>query len=434
VTLTDPAPAPTQIEEPPVPPTPAWDEHQLPLPVGTRILHIGPHKTGTTAVQASLHIARSELERQGLYYASDYRHAMTAVLAALQLPNAWEDDKVPPPRWKWERLLAKARSTKADRVIFSSEFFADGKPDGIRKIVDELDPTRVHVVVTLRPLAKILPSQWQQWVQNQWTTPLDEFAQDVVENPGGTAGKLFWRRHRHDLLIKRWAEIVGPDRVTAVALDDRDHDMVLRVFERLTGLRTGTLQPDPTLSNRSMTLPEIEVLRAFNVAYKAEKLSRKVYSRVIRFGASGLMEARPPSPEEPRIELPESVREPIAAMARQIIDGIRASGVRVIGDLDRLAQVPEPSGRAGGPVAVSPEVGASAAMGVLIGAGLARGSGRILEELAEDEDGSPLKAPPMVQEPAELLRLSSTQLGVVLLRRTRAKVGRRLRPLKFWRR
>ena len=424
-----------EIEERLAARTPTWDHEGLTLPPGTRIVHIGPHKTGTTAVQASLFAARKSLEQQGVYYASEGRHAMTAVLAGLQLPNAWGDDKEPPPRWKWDRLVSKVRATKADRVVISSEFFADGKPDAIKKVIDELDPSKVHVVVTLRPLAKIMPSQWQQWVQNQWTMPLDEWVQDLLKNPKGTAGKTFWRRHRHDELINRWAEIVGMDRVTAIALDEGDHEMVLRVFERLTGLETGTLQPVTMLSNRSMTLPEIEVIRAFNAAYKAEKLSRKVYTRVVRFGASALMEVRPPSPDEPRIELPESAREPVGAMARQIIDGIRASGVRVIGDLDGLTQVPESRGMPIGPVAVSPEVAASAAMGVLIAAGLARGSGRITAEVdAMEEGGTPLKAPPIVQEPAELLRLSSTQLQIVLIRRARAALVEKLGPLLFWRR
>ncbi len=427
--------APMEIEERLATQPPTWQQEDLLVPAGTRIVHIGPHKTGTTGLQAALFAARASLDRQGVYYASEGRHAMTAVLAGLQLPNAWADDKDPPPRWKWDRLLAKVRGTKADRVVISSEFFSDGKPDAIRKVIEELDPSKVQVVVTLRPLAKIMPSQWQQWVQNQWTMPLDEWVRSLLDKPDGTAGRTFWRRHRHDLLIKRWAEIVGADRVTAIALDDGDHDMVLRVFERLTGVQPGTLEPVTTLSNRSMTVPEIEVIRTFNVAYKAEKLSRKVYTRVIRFGATALMEHRPPNPDEPKIELPEWSREPVGAMARQVIEGIRDSGVRVIGDLEGLAQVPESRGMPDGPVAVSPEVAASAVMGVLLASGLARGTGEISIRAPELPDGvTPLQAPPVVQEPAELLRLSSTQLQIVLIRRARAAVVEKLRPLLFWRR
>ena len=58
---------------------------------------------------------------------------------------------------------------------------------------------------------------------------------------------------------------MGPDRVTVVALDKHDHDFALRAFERLTGLRAGTLVSTPDVTNRSLTMPEVESIRAFNV-------------------------------------------------------------------------------------------------------------------------------------------------------------------------
>ena len=331
VTVTDRAP--DELEERLATRLAPWSRRGILLPPGARALHIGPHKTGTTAVQASLHAARADLERQGVYYASEGRHAMTAALAALQLPDPWSDEREPPQRWKWERVLAMIRRTKADRVVIGSEFYSDGEPTAIKRLVDELDPARIHIVVTLRPIARIIPSQWQQWVQNLWTMPLDTFVRDLLEKPEGQAGGPFWRRHRHDLLIRRWAEIVGPERVTAIALDG-DHEMVLRGVRAPPGLELGTLHPVTSITNRSMTLTEIEVIRAFNHAYKTEKLSRRLYTRVMRFGASTLMESRPPSLDEPKIELPAWSPEPIQAIERQIIDGVRSSGVRIVGTSD----------------------------------------------------------------------------------------------------
>jgi hypothetical protein len=437
VTLTDRIPG--ALEEARDNPRHGSERDDLLLPVGTRMVHIGPHKTGTTAVQSALFAARSEIQRQGVIYASEGRHAMTAVLAGLQLPDAWSEYRTPPPRWKWTRLLRKVTSAKADRVVMSSEFFADGEPDAIRRVVDELDPERIHVIVTLRPLARIVPSQWQQAIQNQLTTPLDQWVRDLLDKPEGAAGSFFWRRHRHDLLVQRWAQIVGTDRVTAIALDEGDPDMLLRVFERLTGLRAGTLQAAESITNRSMTLPEIELIRAFNIAYKAEKLPRRLYTRVIRFGAAALMEARPPLPDEPRLTLPGWSIEPIGAMARQIVEGIRQSGVRVIGDLEGLLAAPEPADETAVPAAVSPEVAASALMGVLVATGVARGSGRISVDAGEaaDDDAAPgarVKTPSIVQEPAELFRLSSAQIAIVLVRRARAAVTSRIGRLAFWRR
>ena len=401
------------------------------LPEGSRIVHIGPHKTGTTGLQAALYMAREDLDRQGVHYASEGRHAMTPVLAGLGLPSSWSSDGRPPPRWKWQRLLTEVRMSGAKRVVLSSEFFADGEPDGIQRVVEELDPSRVQVVVTLRPLSKIIPSQWQQWVQNQVVTPLDEWVESLLDQPRHGPSAQFWHRHRHDALIARWAEIVGPERVTAVALDDGDRDMVLRVFERLTGLESGTLKPVSDLSNRSMTYPEIEVIRAFNIAFRDQKLPKQLYSRVMRFGAAALMEARVPEADEPRIELPAWSVDRIAAISHEMVASIRASGVRVVGDLEAMTAVPAGRSPEAGPVSVSPKVAASAAMGVLVASGLARGTAPITAEDGEEpEDEEKAKrAPRPVQEPPELLRVSTAQLGIVILRRSRAALTDRVRGL-----
>ena len=401
------------------------------LPEGSRIVHIGPPKTGTTALQAAFHLCRDRVERQGVHYASHGRHAMTAVLAGIDQPSPWSSDRRPPPRWNWSRLLGDIRGSKAARVILSSEFFADATPDAIRRVVDELDPARIQIVVTLRPLARIIPSQWQQFVQNQLTVSFDEWLDVQLNQPRGTLTPTFWRRHRHDELVARWTDVVGPDRLTVVALDDGDRDMVLRVFERLTGLADGTLVTEPDLANRSMTVPEIETVRAFNAAFKAAKLPGPLYSRVMRFGAAAHMRGRTPAADEPRIELPAWSIEPIETLAREMMASIRASGVRVIGDLEALTTARTTRGPEDAPVVVSPAVAATAALGVLVASGLARGTGVITadESMGVQGDESLARPPRPVQEPPELLRIGTSQLGIVIVRRARAAVQDRIARL-----
>ena len=52
------------------------------LPEGSRLLHIGPHKTGTTTVQAAFHQNREELRQQGIHYAGSGSQPMSAAMAA----------------------------------------------------------------------------------------------------------------------------------------------------------------------------------------------------------------------------------------------------------------------------------------------------------------------------------------------------------------
>ncbi len=76
----------------------------------------------------------------------------------------------PPPRMEqWDSLVAQVAAASDKRVVVSSEFFSGADDETARRAVRELGGSRVHVVVTLRPLVKIMPSQWQQYIRNRST-------------------------------------------------------------------------------------------------------------------------------------------------------------------------------------------------------------------------------------------------------------------------
>ena len=54
-----------------------------PIPEGSVLLHIGPQKTGSTAIQESLHNAREQLAELGVYYPGPYRRPIEAGWAVL---------------------------------------------------------------------------------------------------------------------------------------------------------------------------------------------------------------------------------------------------------------------------------------------------------------------------------------------------------------
>jgi hypothetical protein len=387
------------------------------LPEGTRLVHIGPPKTGTTTLQGAFHGARSAVAAQGVQYAGPTRQPMGAVLAAMGYP-APGTGSVPPIR-KWKRLVGEIGRAGDQRVLLSSERLSHARPDAIERIVDDLGRDRVHVVVTLRPLARIIPSQWQQSVQTGMRTSFDHFLDLIFSDPDSPRARAFWYRHRSDQLIDRWARVVGPANFTAIALDERDHGMVLRVFEQMLGLRDGTLVADGDRTNRSMTLAEVELVRAFNQQFFAEDLSRPLHTKVMRFGASAHIKSREPSADETRIEMPQWALDRATEVAGEMVDAIVASGVRVIGDPERLRpslssrladdRQPEPR--------ITPTVAGTAAMGILLASGIAR---------SDHEDGH---VPRPSVEPIALARISTLQVTAVLWRRIQAAAVIRARRL-----
>ncbi|MEU2422413.1 hypothetical protein ABZ619_15525 [Streptomyces sp. NPDC007851] len=342
------------------------------LPAGTRLLHIGPHKTGTTAIQGALFAARDELPAHGVEFPATSRHPMEAALAACARP-AMTGDTVPTEK-HWTRLLQQVEAAGSRTAVVSSEFFADAPDDEtVSRIVRQLGGERVHVLVTLRPITRIMPSQWQQYVQNGLRMGYEDWLEHMLRKaPYEKPNPSFWRRHRHDRLVERWIRAVGADRITVVVVDDRDRDGLLRTFEALLGLPEKLLQPVPDAANRSLTLAETEMLRGLNMEFRGNGLPDELYSKLIRNGAVMHMKNTcSPTADDVKISTSDWAVEAASRIGAEMAERIGATGVRVIGDPALLAIAPERPEPATGEARIAPEVAAHALYGALAAAAAA---------------------------------------------------------------
>jgi len=317
-----------------------------PLPTGTRLLHIGPHKTGTTSLQNSIRANRDEILRQGVYYgAPEGRLASNRIARSLlRLPFKNPNEVV--DYGEWEDQVARVHASSAPRVIVSGEEFSFCERREIRTLLDDLERERVHVVVTVRPLAKILPSQWQLDLRGSFTSSsFDEWLGWTLKPRGvRRIAQLigvphpFWFRHRHDQLAKRWADAIGADRVSVVVVDDRDHRVLLSAFEHLLGLSAGTLQPVDGKSNPSLTAQEIAIILRLQEKMQERGLlfAERVRSRQIQ---RRLLAIRDRRATDQKILLPQWAVEQVTDLSRRIHDGLLDSGVRIIGDPALLLDV-----------------------------------------------------------------------------------------------
>lgn len=312
------------------------------FPDGTRLLHIGPHKTGTTSVQRAFWDSRELLPEHGVLWAGGLAHPMSAAMAAAGNQLATGEQGSGDERWT--ELAAEVRASTARMTVVSSEFFSDAPQERVAQIVAALGADQTRVVITLRPVTRILASQWQQYMQNQ---PMVKY----IGNPGyegwldlvlnhpnqREVSPSFWRRHRHDRLVEKWAEAIGPERLVVVVVDDARPRDVLTSFEQLTGLPVGLLQPREASANRSLTLPEVTMLRAFNAGWMERQWSAADYTRYVRFGAVRELMSRTPAPGEPPIRTPSWAVERANEIGAEMIANIERTGVRVDGDLALLA-------------------------------------------------------------------------------------------------
>ncbi len=223
---------------------------------------------------------------------------------------------------------------------------------------------------TLRPLVRIMPSQWQQYVQNGLRTGYGPWLEHMLRKaPYEQPTPSFWRRHRHDRLVERWAAVVGPERVTVVVVDDRDREALLRDFETLLGLPERLLRAVPDTANRSLTLAETEMLRNLNKEFRGNELPDELYSRLVRNGAVMHMKnACSPAPGDVKIGTPPWAVTAAAAIGAETAGRIGGLGVRVIGDAQLLCATPRRSPEPSDEPQITPEAAAHALYGALAAA------------------------------------------------------------------
>ena len=319
------------------------------LQSGEVLLHIGPPKTGTTALQNSMAAARPALRSQGVLYPGKRFSHWTPSCSALGIATTAHPADPPVPPEVWERFTARVARRK-DRAVVSSEQFADAAPDLAAKIVSDLGgPQTVRILLTLRPLALILPSSWQQSLKSGAPKPLpgplrraksrvvkpyDTWLRETLDGKNST----FWGRFDYAGLIDRWASIAGPERVAVIVVDSSDPLRILRDAERVIGLEPDTLHRVVTKTNRSLSYEEAALVRRWLVELEQKApMPVQQYHQWIRRGALwGLVDGRHPGVDEHSIRTPSWALSRVDDRTRETIARIGESGVSVLGDLEDL--------------------------------------------------------------------------------------------------
>ena len=311
------------------------------LQPGGVLLHVGPPKTGTTALQTAQFAARRELADQGFRYPvrkdrgrliNQHGYAGAALMGR-QRQGA---DSVEPIA-VWETLVGKVQR-RNDRALLSSELFAEFEPEHIARAIDDFGSEDLQVLITLRPLASLLASTWQQDLKGGRPQDFNEW---LIERLEGSRDQIFWFRHAHDELVERWVSQLGADRVAVLSVDPSHPDQLLRDFEQLTGINSGTLQPKR--GNRSLTRPEAELIREIYQLLD-DDIDEQQFHRLVRMGGfKGLVERRDAPAAEQRIVAPDWAIRRASEIHGPMLDRIVDLDVARFGDFDALRIPPAPA-------------------------------------------------------------------------------------------
>ena len=321
-----------------------------PLPEGVRLFHIGPAKTGTTSLQAAAAATRPQLLAHGVLYPGQARSQRDAVAAflgrSLQYNRARPGEALAAPSLEpWTRMLAEV-SAHPGRAWFGHEYAAGATPAQVAGFAEAIG-AGLHVAVTLRSFTRMLPSIWQEYNKAGNTTSFDGFVKRMFAvEPERRAEVKFHIRHDHAALVRRWAEAVGVPNVTVVIADRRDHSFTMNAFEDLLGLPRDLLasaEIPPRASNRTMSAAEIEFVRQVNKRLREVGLPWADYEALmVKGGLSRMLSRRRPAPGEPGLKLSKWAAARAEEYQQEIVEGLRASGVRLVGDLANLQEPARP--------------------------------------------------------------------------------------------
>lgn len=311
---------------------------ELSLAEGSVLVHIGPYKTGSTAIQSSLHQHREDLARHGVLYPGPQARQFRAGWALL---GRGPRGKGQIPDHEWDDLVAMVRESTASRVCLSTENFASATTEQVRRLVDDLGPDKVHVLAVIRRLDRLLPSSWQQRLQMS-TDPrsYDEWLREVLAaEPRRGPGQTFWNHHGVGQLLERWRASLPADQITLLVADESDRSQQMRIFERLLGLPEGLLTPGAR-DNVSFTYERIELYRRVLELAAEHGWDAGPRRTLLQHGLlQGLRQAPPHESDVPIPSLPAWTSGRVTELSAARVQEVASSGARIIGDPGALQVV-----------------------------------------------------------------------------------------------
>ena len=309
-------------------------------------LHIGTPKSGTTYLQEVMGANRERLAADGvLWPGENWRDQVRAVRDFLDFrPNG----VVNPAIWGWwPRVRDRILAWDGRAAILSMEWLVHARPDQVRRLAEELSPHELRVVVTARDIARSVPAQWQEQVQNWAQWEWEEYVEGVTaDRPLETGpGRQFWTDHDLGRMLQAWAEGGVPaERMTVVTVPPPGSSPQL-LWERFAQV----LGVDPagydtrvdTSGNASLGAASAEVVRRVNDRTRARGLDWAYGGDQVVKWTLSKQTLGPRRPQEAGIKLPVGRREWAERESQRLIDDVRSRGIAVVGSLDEL--VPEPS-------------------------------------------------------------------------------------------
>ena len=310
-------------------------------------VHIGEPKTGTTFLQQVMWGNRDLLAAQGV--ALPGHHPQDHYRASQDLRGLRMLASDPAGSWagEWDILAREAvrpgpRGPAHRAAVISHELFAAAEPAQAARAVASLAPARVHVVLTVRDIATLLPAEWQESVKHRLNRGWEDWLTDIIDTEAPEPDRRrfwFWRVHDTLEIARLWSQHVPAERVHVITMPraGAGPGELWQRFAGLAGLDPARADLSQARPNASLGMAETEFLRQLNAALPAEVPDWFYMWTVKEWVAHETLARRP---RGARLLLPLERESWAKEHAEAVIAGLRAAGYDLIGDLDELRPRP----------------------------------------------------------------------------------------------
>lgn len=398
-------------------------------------LHIGEPKTGTTYLQQILWANRRQLREHGVVVPGKRPVAHWAAAQDLRQIDQPPNDPFGSYAGHWSRLAAEAlRAPRA--AVISHELISGVDADQAARAVESLRAADVHVVLTVRDIATLLPAEWQETIKHRNARAWRDWLAAVIETESVAPNRrrwMFWQMHDTLEILRVWAAVVPPDRIHVVTVPPArtDSDVLWQRFAAVIGVPADAVDAAGAHRNTALTLAETEFLRRLNAALP-EQIPDWFYVRAVKDGLAHEISAARTEPPADRLYLPKGRDEWAAKYADALVADLRQSGYDIVGDLADLLPPPLPDERLD-PAEVAGDDVAAAGIAAAV---------QLVTQLAAEQGvgpargGDPVPAAPAGAVKRRLIELSNRIPALHRLRRGYwhlANAIRRLRRGDQWR-
>jgi hypothetical protein len=298
-------------------------------------LHIGEPKTGSTFLQQVIWRNRATLAAQGVVLPG--HHPQDHFRASQDLRGLKKLASDPAGSWTGEWDILARQSKQAPRAaVISHELFSAADDEHARQAISSLQPAEVHLVLTARDMAALLPAEWQESIKHRNARGWEDWLGDVIDRESVSPDRRqwwFWRVHDTLQILQVWSRYVPAERIHVMTTPQRgaSPDLLWRRFAGLLEVDPATVDISRARANASLGLTETEFLRRLN-----EELSGEIpdwfYMWTVKEGlAHATLAARPAGQ---RLTLPPERRAWAEQYGETLVAGL--SGYDLIGDVAEL--------------------------------------------------------------------------------------------------